>query len=102
MVVSILFVQYVILVVYQFNIHIFLRSNYVKVRLSPSKKVVFIYFYFNESPLKMTKNAFYFMLKTFFVFEIFEFCPDLLVMQKNGFIIKLRSILKFITSQTGQ
>ena len=34
---------------------------YLNGGLSPSKKVVFIYF--NESSLKMIKNAFYFMLK---------------------------------------
>ena len=28
---------------------------------------------FNESPLKMMKNAFYFILKVFFVFKIFKF-----------------------------
>ena len=38
---------------------------------SPSKKVDFI-----ESPLKMMKNAFYFILKALFVVKIFNFCPD--------------------------
>ena len=28
---------------------------------------------FNESPLKMMKNAFYFILKVFFIFKIFKF-----------------------------
>ena len=37
----------------------------LKVGLSPSKNVVFVYF--NENPLKMVKNAFYFMLKALFV-----------------------------------
>ena len=36
-----------------------------KVGLSPSKKVVIVCF--SESPLKMMKNAFYFMLKAIFV-----------------------------------
>ena len=36
----------------------------IKVVLSPSKKFVFINF--SESPLKMMKNAFYFMLKALF------------------------------------
>ena len=40
----------------------------IKVVLSPSKKFVFINF--SESPLKMMKNAFYFMLKALFTFEI--------------------------------
>ena len=43
----------------------------IKVGLSPFKKIVFIYF--NESPLKMMKNAFYFMLKAIFIFEMFTF-----------------------------
>ena len=30
-------------------------------------------FCFNESPLKMMKNAFYFVLKTHFMLEIFKF-----------------------------
>ena len=41
----------------------------IKVKLSPSKKVDFICF--NGSPLKMTKNTFYFTLKALFVLEIF-------------------------------
>ena len=38
-----------------------------KVGLSPSK----------ESPIKMTKNAFYFILKTFFIPKIFKFLSRL-------------------------
>ena len=41
----------------------------LKVGLSPSKKVAFIFF--NKSSLKMMKNAFYFMLKALFVLVIF-------------------------------
>ena len=41
----------------------------IKVTLSPFKKNVFISF--NESLLKMMKNAFYLMLKDLFVLEIF-------------------------------
>ena len=43
----------------------------LKVRLSPSKKIYFIYF--NESPLKVMQKAFYFILKALFVLEIFTF-----------------------------
>ena len=39
----------------------------------PSKKNCFIYF--NESPLKMMKNAFYFILKVFFVLKIIKCFP---------------------------
>ena len=60
------------------------------------KKKVFIYF--KESPLKMMKNAFYFMLKARFCFETFTF----LVMQKNILIRKIWLVSKFMTSQTGQ
>ena len=63
-----------------------------KVGLSPSKKVFFISFI--ESPLKMTKNAFSFILTTLFVLEIFDV--------GNSLIKKLRLISKFMTSQTGQ
>ena len=43
----------------------------LKVGLSPSKQVFFIHF--NESSLKMMKNAFYFILKALFVIKIFKF-----------------------------
>ena len=43
----------------------------IKVGLSPSKKNCVICFI--ESPLKMMKNAFYFILKTLFVLKIFKF-----------------------------
>ena len=43
----------------------------IKVGPSPSKKVCFIYF--NESPLKMMKNAFHFMLKALFVLKILKY-----------------------------
>ena len=46
-----------------------------------SKKVYVISLF--ESPLKMIKNAFYFILKALFVLKIFKFlfCHDFLVMQ---------------------
>ena len=36
-----------------------------------------------ESPLKMMKNAFDFILNALFVLNIFKFCHDFLVMQKK-------------------
>ena len=45
--------------------------EYFKVELSPSKKLCFICF--NENPLKIMKNAFYFILKALFVLKIFKF-----------------------------
>ena len=44
-------------------------SHVLKVGLSPYKNNYFIYF--NESPLKMMKNDFYFILKALFVLKIF-------------------------------
>ena len=46
-------------------------NNLIKVELSPSKKQSFIYF--NESPLKMMKNAFCLTLIALFVLKIFKF-----------------------------
>ena len=43
----------------------------IKVGLSPSKNTFFICF--NDSPSKMMKNAFYFILKALFVLKIFRF-----------------------------
>ena len=43
----------------------------LKVGHSPSKNVIFICF--NESPLKVMKNALYFMFKALFILEIFTF-----------------------------
>ena len=43
----------------------------IKVGFSPSKKVIFICF--NESPLKMMKNTFYFILKALCTLKIFKF-----------------------------
>ena len=58
------------------NIEKYLRGNnlpdlLIKVGLSPSKKAFFICF--NDSPSKMMKNAFYFILKALFVLKIFKF-----------------------------
>ena len=48
-----------------------LPLKYIKVVLSPSKKILFICF--NESLLKMIKNVFYFILKALFILMIFKF-----------------------------
>ena len=50
--------------------------------LLPLKKVVFICF--DESPLKMIKNAFYVMLKALYILEIFTFLSRLF-----GYVEKL-------------
>ena len=47
----------------------------LRVELLPSKNNCFICF--NESPLKMMKNAFYFILIALFSLQIFEFLSQL-------------------------
>ena len=59
------------------------------------KKVFFICL--NESPLKMMKNAFYFMLKALIVIKIFNF----LLMWENGLIGKIWLISNLMMSQPG-
>ena len=68
----------------------------VKVGFSPSRKVDFIYL--DESPLKMIKNGFYFILRALFVHKYLDFCPDFFC--QNDLIEELRLISRFITSQT--
>ena len=47
------------------------QQGVFKVRLLPSKKICVICVI--ESPLKVMKNAFYFILKAIFVLKIFKF-----------------------------
>ena len=67
----------------------------VKVRLSSSKKFTVIFF--DESPSKIMKSTFYFMLKTLFIYKIFKFLYYFIT-QENGLIKKLRLISKHMTS----
>ena len=61
------------------NLQIFKGVNFpLKFGHSPSKKIYVICVI--ESLLKMTKNAFFFILKAFFVLKILSFCLDFLVM----------------------
>ena len=53
---------------------------------------------FNESPSKMIKNVFSFMLKALFVLFVLTFW----LYRKNGLIRNIRVISKFMTSQPGQ
>ena len=50
---------------------------------------------FNESPLKMMENGFYFILKALFVLKIFKFW----LCRRNGLIRKITLISKLMTSQ---
>ena len=66
-----------------------LTTTVFKVRFSPSKNICFIYF--NESPSRMMKSAFYFTLKAFFCFQNISF-----------FVLTMWSWRKrFMTSQPG-
>ena len=49
------------------NIKLKFKTEFIKVRLSHC------FIYSNESPLKMMKNAFYFILKALFVLKLFKF-----------------------------
>ena len=65
-------------------------------------KILFIYF--NDSPSKFIKNAFYFILKYIFVLKIvkFIFWPVFVwSCRKKGLIRKIRFILKFMMPQPG-
>ena len=66
-----------------------------KVGLSPFKENCVVCF--NESPLKVMRDAFYFILKAIFVFKIFKF----LSCRENGVIRNRRLISKFMKSQPG-
>ena len=65
----------------------------------PSKKNCIICFI--ESPLKIMKYAFYFILKALFVLKILRFLSQLLVNMENGLIRKIRLTSKVMTSQPG-
>ena len=55
-----------------------------------------------KSPLKMTKNVFYFVLKAFFVLKMFTFFfTTFWSCRKSSLIRKIRLISKFMTSQPG-
>ena len=58
-----------------FIVSIALSMGKIKVGLSTSKKIYVICV--TESPLKMMKNAFYSILKAFFVLKIFKFLSQL-------------------------
>ena len=59
---------------FSFNIQSLLL---LKVRLASPQKSYFICF--NESPLKMVKNAFYFIIKAYFFSRSLDLCLDSLV-----------------------
>ena len=71
------------------------------VGLSPSKKKKFMTS-FNDSPSKMMKNDFYFILKALSALKIFKFLSWLFGhVEKTASLEKKRLILKLMTSQPG-
>ena len=81
----------------EWNLYLFLTQ--LEVGPSPSKKSCIIFF--NESPSKMMKNAFYFILKALFVLNIFKFLSWILgPVEKSGLARNTSLISKFMTSQT--
>ena len=57
------------------------------------------FIWFNESPLKMMKNAFYLFQKLLSISRQLYFCFDFWSCRKNDLIRKKRLILKFMTSK---
>ena len=75
------------------------RRNFPLIKSSRKTTLTFRKSCFNESPSKMMKNAFYFILKSFFILKIFNFLSWLF-----GHVEKpawLKGYLKFMTSQPG-
>ena len=56
---------------------------------------------FNDSPSKIMKNGFYFILKALFFFKIFKFSSTFWAYRKNGLMRKISLISTFMTSQSG-
>ena len=48
-------------------------SSSLNIKVAPHLSKIFIIICFNDSPSKMVKNAFYFILKALFVLKIFKF-----------------------------
>ena len=77
-----------------------ISENITVGRLSPFEKNFVVCFI--ESPLKVMKNAFYFISKAVFVLKIFGFISSFFShVEKTASIRKIRIISKFMTSQPG-
>ena len=74
------------------------QESYLKVGLSPSKK---IFICFIESPLKMMKNVFFHLQSSFRSQDIYVFVTSFWSCRKYGLIKKVRLTSKFLTSQPG-
>ena len=73
-------------------------NSYFFIRPSLSKKFGFICF--NKSPLKIMKNAFYFLLNALFVLKIFKYLSCICGPLAKRLMLRL--ISKFMMLQTGQ
>ena len=83
-----------------FNCRVVYFFPWFKVGLSPSKKICVTCFI--EIPLKMMKNAFYFILKALLVLKIFQvFVLTFWSCRENVLIRRIRLTSKFMTSQPG-
>ena len=75
-------------------------SDTFKVGLSPSKKNCVICFF--ESPLKMMKNAFYFILKILLVLKIFQVLVWISIqVEKTDWLERSGYLQKLMTWQPG-
>ena len=81
------------------ELHILLQSCLNSESHLPKKNCVIC---FIESPLKMVKNAFYFILKLLSFSRYLSFCHDFWSCRKNGLIRKIMLTSKFMTSEPGQ
>ena len=79
------------------NLKFLSTTGSIKGSLSGLKKTLT-----TESPQKVMKNTFYFILKALFVLEIFIVLSLIFVLVENELIRRLRLISKFMTLQTGQ
>ena len=78
----------------------YISASTLKIGLSPSKKICIIWLI--KSPLKMTKNAFYFILKVLSILKIFKFLSRYFGhVWKTAWLKRLRLTSKFMTSQPG-
>ena len=78
----------------------YISASTLKVGLSPSKKICIIWLI--ESPLKMMKNAFHFILKALSILKIFKFLSRHFGhVWKTAWLKRLKLTWKFMTSQPG-
>ena len=81
------------------------KSSTNKVGLSPSKKICVICLI--ERPLKMMRNALYFILKALLLSRYLRFCHDFLVVQEkwldqiDKITFKIHDVITWLTNNCG-